>query len=65
MATKTSKAMHTENGIEIRGDIKRIFGSIESINGPKFCRTIAGFASCSAGGGVRPSRWRPGGDVSQ
>src|ERR671922_2657466 len=25
MATKTSRAMHTENGIEIRGDIKRIF----------------------------------------
>src|SRR5262245_43244387 len=25
MVTKTSRAMHTENGIEIRGDIKRIF----------------------------------------
>lgn len=25
MATKTSRAMHTENGIEIRGDVKRIF----------------------------------------
>jgi len=25
MATKTSRAMHTENGIEIHGDIKRIF----------------------------------------
>src|ERR671923_1114915 len=25
MKTKTSRAMHTENGIEIRGDIKRIF----------------------------------------
>jgi ribosome-associated toxin RatA of RatAB toxin-antitoxin module len=25
MATKTSRMMHTENGIEIRGDVKRIF----------------------------------------
>ena len=25
MATKTLRAMHTENGIEIRGDVKRIF----------------------------------------
>lgn len=25
MATKTSRAMHTENGIQIRGDLKRIF----------------------------------------
>jgi len=25
MATKTSRAMHTENGIEIHGDVKRIF----------------------------------------
>src|ERR687891_2463284 len=25
MATKTSRTMHTENGIEIRGDVKRIF----------------------------------------
>jgi ribosome-associated toxin RatA of RatAB toxin-antitoxin module len=25
MATKTSRAMHTENSIEIRGDVKRIF----------------------------------------
>jgi ribosome-associated toxin RatA of RatAB toxin-antitoxin module len=32
MATKTSRMMHTENGIEIRGDVKRIFQIAAQVN---------------------------------